>query len=240
MTEVTIDLPDGDLPAYLATPTSDPPWPSVVVIHDALGMTTDLRGQADWLAEAGYLALAPNLYHRGSRMRCLFATIRDAASGQGPTFNDLETARCWLVDRDDTTEAIGVIGFCMGGGLALLLATRPGYQASSVNYGSLPRDSADLLANACPVVASYGTKDRSLRTAPAQLEQLLTAHHISHDIKVYPDAGHGFLNNHAPGETPAWALITGRLAHTGYHEPSATDARLRILTFFDGHLRPRP
>jgi carboxymethylenebutenolidase len=237
VTEVTITLLDGVLPAHLATPTSPPPWPSVVVIHDALGMTTDLRNQADWLAGAGYLALAPDLYHRGTRMRCLFATMRDAASGDGRTFDDLDAARRWLTARADTTDAVGVIGFCMGGGLALLLATHPGYGASSVNYGTLPRDAATRLAHACPIVASYGAKDRSLRRAPAQLEQLLTTHHIPHDIKTYPDAGHGFLNNHVPGETPTWALIAGTFAHTAYHQPSATDARQRILTFFDTHLR---
>ena len=110
------------------------------------------------------------------------------------------------------------------------------YDASSVNYGSVPKDALDLLAGACPIVGSYGAKDPTLRKAPGELERILTTHGIDHDIRVYADAGHSFLNEHTPGEEPPWALVAGKLSHTEYHEPSAMDARRRILDFFGHHL----
>lgn len=238
MSEVSISRPSGAMPAYLSMPTTGPPWPGVVVVHDALGLTTDLRRQADWLASAGYLAVAPDLYYRGSRMRCLFATMRDAVAGKGATFDDLEAVRNWLADRDDSSGRVGVIGFCLGGGIALLVASRENYGAASINYGAIPRNAVAVLADACPIIASYGGKDRSLAHAADRLEQVLSVNKVPHDIKVYPDAGHGFLNDHVPGETPVWALVAGKFAHTGYHAESANDAHQRIVTFFDTHLRP--
>jgi carboxymethylenebutenolidase len=65
------------MPAYLAVPAGGRVWPSVVVIHDALGMSADVRNQADWLASEGYLALARDLYHWGRRITCMIAFIRE-------------------------------------------------------------------------------------------------------------------------------------------------------------------
>ena len=71
MTDVTIRTPTGDMPAYVATPAGDGPWPAAVVVHDFTGMSQDLRNQADWLASEGFLAAAPDMYYWGTRLRCL-------------------------------------------------------------------------------------------------------------------------------------------------------------------------
>ena len=223
----------GDVKAHLAVPpVGAGPWPGVVVLHEAFGLTDDIRQQADRLGAAGYLALAPDLYSAGGAWRCIRATFTALTRGHGKAFDDIEGARTWLAAREDCTGRIGVIGFCMGGGFALLTAAR-GFEASAPNYAHLPKDLDGALRGACPVVASYGAKDKTLRGTAATLRAGLERAGVEHDVQEYPDAGHSFLNRHDLG--PAGALL--RVAGIGYHEPSAEDAWRRILRFFEAHLR---
>lgn len=79
-----------------------------------------------------------------------------------------------------------------------LLAANDGFDAASVNYGRLPRDLGTALQGACPVVANYGGKDRTLQGAAARLETALDSLGVEHDVKEFPSAGHSFLTSIAP------------------------------------------
>jgi carboxymethylenebutenolidase len=230
------DAPDGSwgLTGALAVPEGEGPWPGVVLVFEAYGMSDVMRRQVARVAEAGYLALMPDLFAQGGARRCLGATIRALRAGEGRAFVDVETARAHLAQRPDCTGAIGVLGFCLGGGFALAAASGRGFAAASANYGFLPRDLDDL-AGACPIVGSYGGRDRSLRGAAARLEDVLTRHEVPHDVKEYPEAGHGFLNDAESG--PAFMRVISRpILGTGPAPEAAADAWARIEAFFAEHL----
>jgi carboxymethylenebutenolidase len=164
--DITIAGPQHSLAAYLSIPDGPGPWPGIVVLHDILGQTTDSRRHTDHFAAHGYIALAPDLYSRGLKSFCIQATIRSMIARSGPAFADIEAARATLANCPDCSGAIGVIGFCMGGAFALLLAgSNRGFSAASVNYGQVPEDAETLLQSASPA-GSWGGSASAITPPP--------------------------------------------------------------------------
>jgi carboxymethylenebutenolidase len=231
-TEMTVSRPDGStLPGALALPASPGPHAGVIVLHEAFGLNNDMRRIAGRFAENGYAALAPDLYAHPHRTVCM---VRLLAGGlQDQALADIEAARVALAARPEVDgERVGVIGFCMGGGFALLFGAKGGVKVASVNYGTVPKDQSKI-AGVCPVVGSYGAKDRMFLSHGKRLEAHLTSLRVDHDVKIYGDVGHSFLSY---DNGPAWMGRIPSPLSPGYSEPEAEDAWKRILDFFGTYL----
>jgi carboxymethylenebutenolidase len=221
------------LHGFLVAPDGDEPRPGVVMIHEIFGIDEVMHRHAERLAQAGYLTLAVDLFSAGGGLRCLVSTMRALTRGHGAAFADIEAARQWLAGSPKCTGNVGVIGFCIGGGFALLSARR-GFAAAAVNYGQLPSD-LSALSGACPIVASYGGRDLTLKNAATKLDRALNDLGVAHDVKEYPTAGHAFLNESDPGPRGLWPIL--RIAGIRPDPDSAADAWRRIDAFFGEHLR---
>ena len=231
----TITAPHlGYVAVPVATTDHPGPWPGVVLVHDILGIGDDMREQADWLAAAGYVVSVPNLFGGRRTIGCIRSVFAQLSAQQGPVFDEIERARLELAASPACTGTTGTIGYCMGGGFALLLAGRPGWSAASVNYGMVPENVAEVLAGACPVLASFGGKDRSLRGAADTLRAAAEEVGATVDVHEYPQAGHAFINRLVVG-SPLTPLL--KVMGVGYDHEAAADAKRRILAFFDHHLR---
>lgn len=231
MPEITFAAPAGALPGYIAEPETGGSWPGVVVLQDVRGTTADLRRVADRLAAAGYLAIVPDLYGRGLKITCMVSTIRAHFAEKGTTFDDIIAARDYLAADPRCTGKIGLIGFCMGAGFVLQLSPSGHFDAAAPNYGLSPKN-IETLTQSCPLVASYGAKDRIVPAGSARkIQAVLTNAAVPHDIKEYPNVGHAFMN-----KAPAPLRVITNLAGMSYSEPEAEDAWSRILAFFGEQL----
>jgi carboxymethylenebutenolidase len=230
ITEVQIT---PELKGALAVPDGIGPWPAVVMVHEVFGIDENMRAQMTRLASAGYVVLMPDLYSRGGARKCLTATFKALATGTGQAFEDIQKAKDLVTSRSDTTDKVGVIGFCMGGGFALLLAN-DGYDAANSNYGMLPKNMDEALAGACPILGNYGAKDKQLKDAKVQLDETLTRLNVVHDVKLYADAGHAFMNPKQGGGPVFGTLL--RISGAKPNPEAAVDAWQRIESFFGQHL----
>src|ERR1700741_1473079 len=230
MTDISTETPNGSIDGVLEIPSGDGPWPGVVVIHDAFGLREPHREIARQIAGNGYLAVAPNLFARGGMVRCMRAVMKDLMAYEGHAFEDVTAARQLLSKRSDCTGAIGIAGFCMGGGFALVASTK-GFDASAPFYPPpLQSKYSEIVDGACPIVASFGQRDPLNRGSGKHLEEVLTEKKIPHDVKTYPHTGHSFADR-----APLQAV--SRIIGFGGNKDAAPDAWQRGVNFFGQHLQ---
>ncbi|MBY0441274.1 MAG: dienelactone hydrolase family protein [Mycobacteriaceae bacterium] len=230
MTTIDIDTPDGRIDALLDIPTGQGPWPGIVVVHDALGYGPDKQAISAHIAAAGYLAITPNLFARGGRARCTIKVFRDLLTKRGRALDDIMAAREHLLAMPECSGQVGIAGFCMGGQFALVMAAK-GFGAAAPFYGTpLPRQLRETLDGACPIVASFGSRDPLGIGAPQRLRAAAQDKHLTVDIKTYPGVGHSFAN-----QLPAQPLM--RITGFGYDEAATADAWSRVFAFFAEHLQ---
>ena len=222
--------PDGfTMPAYVSRPAGPGRVPGVLFIYEMFGMNDEMKRIADELAAEGYAVMIPDIFGRGSWFACVRRVMAEMKAGTGQGIQDLIAGRNWLVGQEYIDgERIAVMGLCMGGGFALLLAKTRLFRVSAPFYGQVPSS----MEGSCPVVASYGGKDW-LSADAERLKKDLQARTITHDLKVYPDAGHSFMNRPANGFVKVMGKLSGKM---GYQPEAAADAKTRLVRFLRQNL----
>jgi carboxymethylenebutenolidase len=207
---------------YLAMPDGNGPHPGVVVIHEAYGLNDHIKDVSRRFADAGYAALAVDLFSGRNRAICMARYMAGMLMGSvnRSGISDLKSGLTYLAKlRDIDPHRLGAIGFCMGGGFAIAWAcTDSRLKAIAPFYGANPRP-LEVVSRICPVVGSYPEQDFTAR-AGRTLEEALDRYGVAHDVKVYPGAHHSFFND----------------TRRAYDRPAAEDAWNRVLKFFGAQL----
>lgn len=209
--------------AYLVQKAeADGKRPGVLVVHENRGLNPHIEDITRRLALEGYLAFAPDALaplggYPGDedKARALFATL-----DQGKTRQDMLAAGRYLKQRPECNGKIGVVGFCWGGGIALMLATQmPDLDACVAFYGNQPpADQATKVKS--PLLMHYAENDPRINAGRAAWEEALKVAKVPFSAYSYPGTQHGFNNNTTPR----------------YDEAAAQLAWQRTLAFFNEHL----
>lgn len=191
---------DGHLDSgYLAIPASGR-GPGVIVIQEWWGLVDHIKRVCDRLAAAGFTALAPDLYHGRTTTEPDEAQKEAMNLDIARTSQDLSAAvRHLLGSARATGYAVGAVGFCLGGGLALYLASRESAVAACVTYyGVGPARDLDFSKMTAPVLGHWGERDHSYdHTTIDSLEERLHAAGVPVESFWY-DADHAFFNDDRP------------------------------------------
>jgi carboxymethylenebutenolidase len=186
-------------PGYLARPQGR--GPGVIVIQEWWGLVPHIEQIADRFADAGFVALAPDLYHGESTKSPDQAGKMMMALRVDQAERDLAGAIDHLAAQPEvSSKKVGTVGFCMGGALSLFAASKnPEVGACVVFYGGHPHVKPDLAALQAPVLGFYAGKDGFVTPqAVKALDADLTRLGKRHEFHTYPDADHAFFNDHRP------------------------------------------
>ena len=236
-TSATLQLntADGKMDAYVSQPKDGGSYPGIVVIQEAFGVNDHIKKVAERIAAEGYVAIAPDIFHRESErvipyseMPKAIATLQRVVDAKAMA--DVGAAIAQLKSQSNVKSAsIGVVGFCMGGRLTYLAAAHhAGDIKAAVPYygGGIPMGNPSPLSRTgeikCPMYLFFGAKDQLIpMDQVGQINTELTTQKVPFQMKIYPEAGHGF-NCDDRGS---------------YHEASAKDAWEKTKSFFAQHLK---
>lgn len=227
--------------AYLARPSQRGRYPGIIVIHEAFGLVDHIRDVARRFANAGFTALAPDLYSRtGGPDPGQMPSVLDKMFGlpDAQVVRDLEAAARFLRAQDGSTGRVGVVGFCSGGRQTLLFACSSREVDAAVDCwgGFITRATPDAVTTAsrptpvidlvqrlsCPLFAVFGEEDQNPSpNDAADLRARLENAGKEAVVKVYPNAGHAFLADYRPS----------------YRETAAFELWPEMVSFFERHLR---
>jgi len=185
---------------YLAKPASGK-GPGLVVIQEWWGLNDNIKGIADRFAGEGFVALAPDLYHGATTTEPDEAGKLMMALKMDQAAKDMSGAVDYLAGLDATAGGkLGSVGFCMGGGLSLFLASlKPQIGACVIYYGVLPGAQPDLSQVQAAVLGHYAENDAFASPAAArELESQLKSRGRQVEFHIYAGTGHGFFNDTRP------------------------------------------
>ena len=228
--EGLVQYPSGGLNmhGFLARPACEAPAPGVLVIQEWWGLNDHIRNIAKRLAQAGYVALAPDLYSRlghpvaadAAEAAQLMQSLKEADA-----LKDVQASLTYLgaLKEVDRTR-LGVVGFCMGGSFALRIAVEgsPNLKAAVPFYGQVP-PTEELRRLHCPVLYLYGGQDHWIKRSDVErLREALQGAPSTSAVHIYEQAGHAFFNDTRPD---------------AYDAPSARDAWQKTLAFLQANFR---
>jgi carboxymethylenebutenolidase len=214
----------GDAPGYLARPEGDGPFPGIVVIQEWWGLDDHIKDVAERFAAEGYVALAPDLY-RGE-----IAAEPDDARRLAMELEldqalvDIQGAVNYLLAQPDVEpKQAGVIGFCMGGRLTMMMSYRGENVGAAIVFygGGVQPSDEELQAISAPLLGIYGEADEGIPVDRIQeWDTKLDEFGKVHEIHIYPDAPHAFFNDERPS----------------YRATASADAWARTLEWLTTHL----
>jgi len=220
---VSIPVNGREIAGYLASPNVGAPAPGVIVLQEWWGLVPHIEQLCDRFASEGFVALAPDLYHGEIAKSPDEAGKLLMALDIAETEKDLRSATAFLLSQPAVTgDKAGVVGFCMGGQLALLAAaSNPGIGACVDFYGVHPNVAIDLERMTCPVLGLFAEHDGPATLQMARRLEELGGKGQRFEAVVYPGAKHAFFNDTRPSV---------------YDPSAAADAWRRVLEFLRDHL----
>jgi len=220
--DVTFRSGGDSVGGYLARPLGKGPFPTILLIHEWWGLEAWVKQNADRFARKGYVALAVDLYRGKSTTDPKVARKLKGSVPAERAVRDMKAALSYLRTRPFVrADRVGAIGWCMGGGYALKLATEAKVDACVICYGRLVTDSAKIRRIAGPVLGIFGDRDRAIPVGAIHtFGMALAGAGVPHKILIYPGGRHAFMNarnperHHAEATRKAWQEIDAFFSRT--------------------------